>query len=341
MGAAFKNAEMKMERSHEKGIALVSVLGMLATFMLLTAVIVALSQTQRYTVSTSTQLGDSVYRSESAVNRTIWLLMNDRAVFPDRTLKKESEQLLRRERFQADGQPRFFLVDETAVEVVIRDMNAGITLSGYNPGAAFNFLTARLNDNPTLKQHFDPFRDRLMDYTDSDELLRPNGMECADYETMKLQPLPRNAPLQFREEILWIPGSEYFIRPDSGGRLTDINLIPPRGLRFTAGRPHFFSASLELIQNKCDFTDRELETIAELRQQIIAGASSIEEAFSHYPLWYETLKKQFSFTESAYYTLEAKISPQEKIPSRRLFVSLRLSSTLGEQNIQFYEWIIL
>lgn len=76
-----------MRRKRERGVALISVLGMLATFMLLTAVIVALSQTQRYTVATSTQLGDSIYRNESAINRTIWLLMNDRAVFPDRSLK--------------------------------------------------------------------------------------------------------------------------------------------------------------------------------------------------------------------------------------------------------------
>ena len=132
-----------MRRKRERGVALISVLGMLATFMLLIAVIVALSQTQRYTVATSTQLGDSIYRNESAINRTIWLLMNDRAVFPDRSLKKASEQLLRRERFQADGMPHLFLVDDIEVEVIIRDMNSGITLSGYNPAAAFNFLTTR------------------------------------------------------------------------------------------------------------------------------------------------------------------------------------------------------
>ena len=48
MGAAFKDAEITMERSHEKGIALVSVLGMLATFMLLTAIIVALTDAAVY-----------------------------------------------------------------------------------------------------------------------------------------------------------------------------------------------------------------------------------------------------------------------------------------------------
>lgn len=96
-----------------------------------------------------------------------------------------------------------------------------------------------------------------------------------------------------------------------------------------------------MIQEKCDFTDRELETIKELRRQIVIGEYSIDEAFSHYPLWYEILKKQFTFTESSYYTFEAKISPQEKMPSRRLFISLRVTSALGEQNIQFYEWIVL
>lgn len=339
MGAAVESVKRRRKKnSTERGIALVAVLGILFLLTLLVASLVAISQTQRFTVATSTQLGDSVYREESAVNRTIWLLMNDRGTFSDRGLKTKSEQVLNRERFQADGIPHRFEVDGIPVEVTIRDMNAGVNASGYNPAAAFSYLEDRFARDAQLRQRAEAFRNRLMDYVDSDDLLRNDSLERADYEFRGWAPLPRNGTLQFREELLWIPGGESFIEPDENGELFDIVPIPPRGLRFAAGRPHFFSASLKLIQEKCDLTDNELEIVRERRNRIAAREINAEEAFSHDPLIWEKLKKQFSFSESSYYTLKAKLAPEAGLPGRTLSVSLQVGTSPGKPAIQFFDW---
>lgn len=323
---------------NEHGMALISALGTLTILMLLVGMVVALSQTQRFTVATSTQLGDSVYHNESALNRTIWLLMYDKSQYPDRALKPKNDALLDRERFQSDGVPHDFQVNGVLLEVTIRDMNCGLSVAGVNPAAAFTHLSARTDRDSELQRNLNPFKDRLMDYVDSDELLRPNGLERADYEAMGKTPLPRNAPMQFREELLWIPGAEFFAKPDESGRLTDLNIIPPRGMQFASGRPHFFSTSSRLIQEKCDFTDRELEIVENIRSRVTKREVNTDDAFLHYPLLYENLKKQFSFTESPFHTISVKTSPEGGIPGRGLSASLRVNSALGEQNIQFYEY---
>lgn len=326
--------------TRQQGMALIAALGALVIFTLLIGMAVALSQLQRFTVATSTQLGESVYRNESALNRTIWLLLNDRLQYPDRSLKPKSDALLESERFQADGLPRVFELDGTPVEVIIRDMNRGLNLAGANPAAAFAHLTARLERNPERRRELDSFRDKLLDYVDSDELLRPEGWERGDYEAAGAAPLPRNGPLQFREEVLWIPGAEPLIRPDGNGILSDLNLIPPRGLPFAAGKPHFFSVSPELIAEKCDFTDRELEIVTACRRRIAAREIAAEEAFAPYPLFYETLKKNFAFAESPCYTVEIRIAPETQLPGRALSASFRATLGSGEEAIQFYQYLL-
>lgn len=330
-----------MNHRSEHGVALVAALGLLFIMTILVASVVATSQTQRFTVATSTQLSDSVYRNESALNRTLWLLMNDRVLFSDRAIKPESEYLVRRERFRADGMPHTFEVDGVPVEVRIRDMNAGLNLSGYNPAAAFDYLRVRLDREPELHDRLDAFRNRLLDYVDSDDLLRNNSLERADYEFQGLAPLPRNSIMQYREESLWIPGGEYFLNPDENGDLNDVNLIAPRGLRFSGGRPHFFSASPKLIQEKCDFSDRETETVLKCRERILTGEISTDESFAPYPLLYESIKKQFSLVESSYYSFEVRLSPESGLPGRVLKTSVQVHNSLGESGFHFFEWKIL
>lgn len=327
-----------MSRHSEHGVALVAALGLLFLMTILVASIVATSQTQRFRVATSTQLGDSAYKNESAMNRAIWLLMNDRALFSDRAMAPESEQLIRRERFRSDGKAHTFEVDGVPVEVRIRDLNAGVNINGYNPAAAFDYLSMRLDREPVLRDKLEPFKNRLMDYVDSDDLLRINSLERADYEFQGLAPLPRNGLLQYREECLWIPGTEYFVNPDENGNLTDINLIAPRGLRFVGGRPHFYSASPKLIREKCDFTDTELAAVLKCRERIVSGEVSADEAFGSYKILYEALKKQFSLVESSLYSFEVKLSPESGLPGRTLWGGARVGSALDDKGLQFYEW---
>ena len=217
-------------------------------------------------------------------------------------------------------------------------MNRGLNLSGFNPGAAFNVWNAYFERRPEERKAFDIFKNRLMDYVDSDDLLRTDGMENADYEILRKQPLPRNAPLQYAEEILWIPGAEKFIQVSENGELPDLTPIAPRGLQFYAGRPNVFSATPQLIQRCCDFTDPELVLVTERLQKVRDGIFSITEAFYREPFLLERLKQRFSFGESSYYTFAIRIGKGTILPGRTLVVSIKLNQSLADREMQLMEW---
>lgn len=86
--------------------------------------------------------------------------------------------------------------------------------------------------------------DRLQDYVDSDSLLKLNGMEKPEYLQQNLINLPRNRSMQYREEVLLIPGSETFFKPDGSGRLSSVRLIAPKGVSPIGGRPSLYSTPI-------------------------------------------------------------------------------------------------
>lgn len=130
------------------------VLGLLSVMTLLIGAAVASSQTLRFSTASITQMGNSVYYNESAMNRTIWLLMNDRTLFPDRSLKPENMQLIHRERFRADGMEHFIRSGDITLEVRIFDMNSGINISGFNPASAFSYLNQVISKKENLRNHW-------------------------------------------------------------------------------------------------------------------------------------------------------------------------------------------
>lgn len=332
---------MGVFKKNEQGFALPMALGILATLMLIVGTAVTISQTQRYMFTTTSQLEESLYFCESALNRSVWLIMYDRILHPDRTPQKKNSQILTKERFIADGTCRKFKNNDNTVDVFIFDMNSGISLPAYSPGQALTFLKNNL-DNSSTQEIYEIFSNRLMDYVDADDLLRNNSMEKTDYEALNLLTLPRNSPLQFREELLWIPGSSSCVALDEYGVVSDFNLIPPVGTRVSFGKTHFYSASKNLLQKKCRFTTQEVDQVVALRTKIVMGEESFEEAFANYSIWKETLKNNFSFNESSYYTIITKLSEEEGRPTRVLRVSLKISTfPSSNRKIQILEWIVL
>lgn len=67
---------------------------------------------------------------------------------------------------------------------------------------------------------------RIADYVDADDTVTTDGFEEADYEAFGMSPLPRNAAMQFREELAWIPGVTEMFPADGSGRLSALRLIP-------------------------------------------------------------------------------------------------------------------
>ena len=324
--------------TNQSGIALIAVLGVLSLLALLTATVVTISQTQRLRTATLTHGAASVYADESAAKLAIWLLMSDKARFTDRTLSGKIETALAVERYLADGRPHEMELNGRKYTTRIYDMFSGITVSGANPENAFGYLSRCYADDPAKLDKLETFKSRLADYVDADDLIRLNSMERTDYDSRGMRPLPRNGAMQYREELLWIPGGEEFISSDDLGMLSMINPIPEPGGYLPGGKPNLLCAPLELIRDKCDLSASEVELVKEGLRQIKDDGVTFDDAFMRHTGMRERLNQEFSLTESGHYTLI--IAPAGGV-GRTLIITLPVAANLPPEKIKFiqYQWL--
>ena len=93
------------ERRYERGVALITVLALIASIGVLVASSVAMSQYSTAETDTFLSLQRSALEAESAANRILWMLLADRAKHADRKLggksntEEEREQVTRAARF--------------------------------------------------------------------------------------------------------------------------------------------------------------------------------------------------------------------------------------------------
>jgi len=308
--------------SGERGIALIAVLGTLAVLSVVAAAVVASSQTGRMLTSGAVRRMEAVYQEESAAAIIIWRIADDRAKNADRTSGTVTEG---GERFQADGRPH------TAGDCTVRicDANSGLSVSAADPAGVFSYLKVRHVSDPAMLTELDDFTNRISDYVDSDDFLRPNSCERADYELSKKPRLPRNGVLQYREELLWIPGGEAFFDADESGVLSAFNQVGVSG-----GRPHLLSAPARLIQDKCGFDANEMVAVKDGIAQMTENGTAFDEAFEPYPGIREKLRQEFSMSESGTYLL--KITKEGS--GRTLQVTLPINSALPLERLIITQW---
>ena len=305
----------------ERGIALVSALAALSTLAVIAAMVVATSQTLRVRSAVTASMSRAVYDAESAAHYVAWRLLNDRNKPKDKNAPPNTET------FAADGRYRHIELNGRQYIVDVKDINSGVSVSGHGE-TAFAYLTRLYANDPPRAAQLRVFLDRLADYVDADNLLRPNGMEYADYDSSDMSPLPRNAPLQYREELLWIPGFEEFFEPENGV-LTHINLITRSGM---SGKSHLYSAPPRLIKDKCALSDDELARVMEILAEIRKTGADFDDAFAREQTLRDKLKREFAFTESGGYTISIKPNGH---PGRTLDVALSLSSPTKISILQY------
>ena len=92
----------------------------------------------------------------------------------------------------------------------------------------------------------DRLTDLLTDYYDNNDTIENNGAEAAEYELAGMEPLPRNSPIWWREELLFIPEIRQLFPLDSDGRLTAVSLVslPYNGNAL----PSIFTATPEILK---------------------------------------------------------------------------------------------
>jgi hypothetical protein len=219
------------------------------------------------------------------------------------------------------------------VKFKILDAVSGIDVSGTRPDRYMTFMTTQFKDNQQKFEEFKSFCSRILDYVDHDDFLRLDGMEQGDYEQERLFNLPRNRPMQYREELLLIPGMEKYFKPDADGRLSSITIIAPDKMRKLMGRPNLYSAPLSLITQKCNFDESETEQVKEAMQEWKQNRKPFAETLDSGIL--SKLSIYFSTRESGNYTILVNTSTSQT-PGSKLAVTFTPNST--NPKTEYYEY---
>lgn len=246
-----------------RGMALVVVMGTAAIAAVMAAHVMLLSETVAREAAVAAERQALRYAAESAADHAFWLHLVDRRLFTDRTLGvavAERETRLT-EPWMLDGRPH--RIEGTACTVRLHDALQGISFTGNPPGQE---LREQVDPEDTERREaVDTFLDIVADYVDPDDLTHLRGLEREGYAAEGWVGLPRDAPLQFREEIYWLPGwRDVLYGP--------IQAIPPPGIgapprQGAAALPPFFSSAPGVLQQRGGFDAAELAQVLEARQR--------------------------------------------------------------------------
>ncbi len=253
-----------MNRSCDQGgAALITVLALLALVAAIVAGAVALSLYSSVESTAAVDRARSFYAAESALNRGIFQLRRDIAGHPARTLGGVYDEDNRLERWMADGVVHVTRVGSEDYRVTVADAGGSPSLEVEDPQEMLRDLyTARRERLAALGTEqenldFDADLDRFGDYIDGDSFRNLNGMEADEYRKLGLAALPRNGAIQFREEVLWIPGVREFF--GSGpGRFNGLAVVAPASLAAPEYRLSFYSSPVDFIADQYLLTQNEI-----------------------------------------------------------------------------------
>gem|GEM_PF-650635 len=280
-----RGAEDRAARTGERGIALIMVLGVLAVAGVMVAHVAVVSQVTAREAWVTSLRGELKYAAESAADRAYWLYLADRAAFPNRGLGRldPARDTWDAESWMLDGSPHTIPWQEHSVEVRLYDADAGLDVAGTAPETLRTLLRADAEEDSDEAAAVDVFVDVLTDYTDPNDFEQLHGKEQPAYAAEGLPDLPRNGPLQFRDEIYWLDQSATVLSApqvafaEHATAQPFVRLVPPPGLSFTAdssarrrtsavAKPSFFAAAPALLVQLARLTDIELEQVLAARQ---------------------------------------------------------------------------
>ncbi|MFA6293260.1 MAG: hypothetical protein WC637_15850 [Victivallales bacterium] len=321
----------------EKGAALITVLCFVVLVAMITASAVTVSQISNYTSRTFTDRSVSAYLAEGAVARVQWLIIADKKKYSNRTLGDTDYEQEQQERFLADGTLHKIDYYGTEIDVTIFDMSSGYDISGDTPTRQLEIQKSAFTDNTEMQEAFSAFVDCVGDYVDKGDFVQLKGMEKSDYTAKGLYPLPRNGRMQFREEIMLVPGFGKIYQPDSYGRLSAFRIIPPQNMQNMAQNNDFFSAPREQIMSRCGFSSEQADMVIEARNlwknERIPLSQSLDVGLL------TTLKSRFSFRESGFFTILVEASPGQNRAKRILAASMQIGNQLTVPGTRYYEWV--
>lgn len=287
---------MRKETRHgEEGAALVAVLCLLATAGVLVLSLAALSQSAAFGTAEQLELMRSRYRAEGMMNRIRYLIEADRSAFSGRRPEDVEFSEYDHDRYFGDGYLHEAEYYGAPVRFVIHNAVRGIDL---NSGQGIDVLLTGRESDTVLSETLERFRDRLDDYTDNDDAVSAEGMEQDEYDALDRDSLPRNASMQFKEELFWIPGALEVAPPDGNGELAVIRNLQIRN----AGNPSIYAASYIELRAVGGLEETEAAAAYAALREWRRSRTKLGDQLDVLTL--PNLQQNFSWQDSAYYTVE-------------------------------------
>ncbi|MBE6367298.1 MAG: hypothetical protein E7052_05245 [Lentisphaerae bacterium] len=323
----------------ESGVALISVLVLLSSVSLMVLSMVAYSQLAGYGIRNDANVLRSRYVAEGAMNRVIWTLAADNYVYNTGDLSNFDYDEFEEERFIPDGRLREMDYHGIKVKYRIENGAGGLSIDG-NVDNALNYLTrVRSVNEEDLNEALTIFRTRFTDYTDSNDTAGVDGMERTEYEELDADTrLPRDAALQFREELWFIPDGVKFFPPDCNGRLSWINPLGMGGSR--RNRPDLLQANYALLTNYANLSHEDAMETLRIIKSFKKTPVILSEEFD--PLLLASLRNYFSITNSGCYRVTIENAADDNAASVRMDATFNdpgIESNSDKQ-ITFYDWLI-
>lgn len=358
MGHPYLRTIRKHKR--ERGSALLPVLAMILSASLIVTMIISLSQYDAYTSSAQMDLQRSMYILEGAGNRAQWLISAELSLNPTTSAADFDASQYDYERFLPDGRPHIIDYYGTPVCITISDATSGLDL-----GTGFITTLNSMRQNHDTDTEYTDKIDRIIavltDYTDSGDELSTDGMEYYDYGDLGMEPLPRNAPMAFKEELFYIRELTDIFPPDKYGRLSSIRVIPPpntqrssivpqtttggggnRGRRQSANpfsrNPSIFSVTDSYLKSIW-LEDSEILSIREAISRYYSDGTPITDTLD--ALLFAKIQNRFSWTPSGICTIIVEAPASEQRISRRLGFTLYAAPASGETDylVKYLDWM--
>ncbi len=333
---------MKKRKLYRHNAALVAVLCLIFSAGLLTAVTLALSQTGTFSVASHIELQRSMLVAEGAAARIQYLLAADRNLHPDDKPGEVDYTTFDYDRYMADGVTHTIDYYGEKISFTVLDAVSGWDMSGAGYETVLAGISGQDDAGDDQIYLVEQVTHRLGDYLDSDDDIRDYGMEVTDYEDQGFAPLPRNAPMQFREELLYIEGFTELFPLDGNGRLSSIRLIPPESTSdLSDDKMNLFAADRRTIELVCDLTEDELDRAMDALERWKNDKELLSDTLDDELL--AKLKGSFATQESGAYTVIIQAPAEHSRPFRKLVFSysgFEISGPEG-QVINYMEWNFL
>ena len=342
----------RIRKKSESGIALISVLLLVATGSLLAMMVMSISKTTSFTVLPFVQLQRSYYVLEGMAQRIQFLISADREIHgTPQQLNVDNYSEYDMDRYLPDAVPHYMDYYGTPIVFTIKDAAGPVNMQGTNYQQALQQFQNFIDEETEFTDLLEDLTNRITDYIDTDDSpTDSNSLEEDEYYELGEYPLPRNGAITDRNEFAYIPELTAVFPIDQDGRMSYIRLIPPADAGVTIdGNPDVFGVTDDWLVFACDLEEDELQDL----RQAIAEFHSVDRVPISENLENTTVLTKINnyvrWDTSGIYTViirpavtnELGEELEKKVPGRRLVFTYTPSPVGGATNgfVQFYEWM--